>query len=145
MHSLNTVLKKFVKDFGLEGGAALTNLQKQWANIAGQTIASHTSPFTIRNSVLTLTVDTPQWMHHLSFVKEEMLAKLGKFNISEVRFRLGKLPAPAHTVTDNCERMLTDDDKRFIENTLRSIKDKDLKKSFRRLLTHALTKGKQTI
>jgi hypothetical protein len=145
MHSLNTVLKKFVKDFGLEGGAALTNLRKQWATIAGQTIASHTSPFTIRSSVLTLTVDTPQWMHHLSFVKEEMLDKLGKFNISEVRFRLGKLPAPAHTVTDNCERMLTADDKRFIENTLRSIKDKELKKSFRRLLTHALTQGKQTI
>jgi len=145
MHSLNTVLKKFVKDFGLEGGAALTNLQKQWANIAGQTIASHTSPFTIRNSVLMLTVDTPQWMHHLSFVKEEMLDKLEKFNISEVRFRLGKLPEAAHTVTDNCEKMLTDDDQRFIENTLKSIKDKELKKSFRRLLTHALTKGKQKI
>lgn len=145
MHSFNTVLNKFVKDFGLEGGAALTDLQKQWANIAGQTIASHTSPFTIKNSVLTLTVDTPQWMHHLSFVKEEILGKLEKFNISEVRFRLGKLPAPAHTVIDNCERMLTDDDKRYIENTLRRIKDKELKKSFRRLLTHALTKGKQKI
>ncbi|MEW6714901.1 MAG: DUF721 domain-containing protein [Nitrospirota bacterium] len=145
MHSFNTVLNKFVKDFGLEGGAALTDLQKQWANIAGQTIASHTSPFTIKNSVLTLTVDTPQWMHHLSFVKEEILGKLEKFNISEVRFRLGKLPAPAQTVTDNCERILTDDDKRYIENTLRNIKDKELKKSFRRLLTHALTKGKQKI
>jgi hypothetical protein len=145
MHSLNTVLKKIVKDFGLEGGAALINLRKQWANIAGQTIASHTSPFTIRHSVLTLTVDTPQWMHHLSFVKEQMLAKLEKFSISELRFRLGKLPAPAHTVTDNFERMLTDDDKCFIENTLKSIKDKELKKSFRSLLTHALTKGKQKI
>ena len=145
MHSLNTVLKKLVKDFGLEGGAALSNLRKKWENIAGQTIASHTSPFTIRNSVLTLTVDTPQWMHHLSFVKEEMLVKLEKFNISEVRFRLGKLPGPAHTVTDNCERMLTDDDKRFIENTLKSINDKELKKRFRSLLTHALTKGKQEI
>lgn len=145
MHSLNTVLKKFVKDFGLEGGDALTNLQKQWATIAGQTIASHTSPFTIKSSVLTLTVDTPQWIHHLSFVKEEMLDKLVKFNISEVRFRLGKLPVPAHTVTDNCERVLTEDDKRFIENTLKSIKDKELKKSFRRLLTHALMKGKQKI
>jgi hypothetical protein len=145
MHSLNTVLKKFVKDFGLEGGGALTDLRKQWVTIAGQTVASHTSPFTIKNSVLTLTVDTPQWMHHLSFVKEEMIDKLEKFNINEVRFRLGKLPAPAHTVTDNCERMLTDDDKRFIENTLKSIKDKELKKSFRRLLTHALMKGKQKI
>lgn len=145
MHSLNTILKKFVKDSGLEGGAALTVLQKQWANIAGQTIASHTSPFTIKNSILTLTVDTPQWMHHLSFVKEEMLDKLEKFNINEVRFRLGRLPAPAHPVTDNYERMLTDDDKSYIENTLRSIKDKELKKSFRRLLTHALTKGKQEI
>lgn len=145
MHSLNTVLKKFVKDFGLEGGAALTNLQKQWANIAGQTIASHTSPFTIRNSVLTLTVDTPQWMHHLSFVKEEMLGKLEKFSISEIRFTLGKLPEAAHTITDNCERMLTDNEQRFIENTLKSIKDKELKKSFRRLLTHAMTKGKQKI
>ncbi|MBI5674937.1 MAG: DUF721 domain-containing protein [Nitrospirae bacterium] len=145
MHSLNTVLNKFVKDFGLEGGAALTNLQKKWSDIAGQAIASHTSPFTIKNGVLILTVDTPQWMHHLSFLKEEILDKLEKFNVSEVRFKLGKLPAPAHTVADNCERMLTGDDKRFIENTLRSIKDKELKKSFRRLLTHALTTGKQKI
>ena len=145
MHSLNTVLNKFVKDFGLEGGAALTNLRKQWARIAGPAIALHTSPFTIRNSVLTLTVDSPQWMHHLSFVKEEMLAKLEKFNIREVRFRIGKLPAPLPAVTDNCERMLTDDDKNFIENTLKGIKEKELKKSFRILLTHALTKGKQKI
>lgn len=145
MHSLNTVLKKLVKDFGLEGGAALTNVRTQWVSIVGQTIASHTSPFTIKSSVLTLTVDTPQWMHHLSFAKDEMLGKLEKFNISEVRFRLGSLPAPAHTVTDNCEMILTDDDQRFIENTLKSIKDKELKKGFRKLLTHALTKGKHKI
>jgi len=145
MHSLNTVLRKFVKDFGLEGGAALIKLRREWANIAGQTIASHTSPFTIKSNVLTLTVDTPQWMHHLSFLKEEMLGKLDKFNISEIRFRIGKLPEAAQTVTDSCDRMLTDDDKQFISNTLKGIKDKELKKSFRRLLTHGLTKGRYKI
>jgi hypothetical protein len=142
MHSLNAVLNKFVKDFSLEGGTALIGLKKEWRSIVGQTIASHTSPFALSNSILTITVDSPQWMHHLSFSKEEISGRLEKFNITEVRFKLARLPAAPRPVADNSGRMLTDDDKRYIENTLKLLKDKELKKGFRKLITHSLTKGR---
>ena len=142
MHSLNSILRKFTKDFNLVGGAKLTTIKNHWENIVGHTIAAHTSPYILRSGTLTLTVDTPQWMHHLSFFKEEIKDKLKKYNVQEIHFRLGKLPERPKTETERSAIEISDSDTRYINNTLSTIKDKELKERFRTLLEHALTKGK---
>ncbi|RJQ19868.1 MAG: DUF721 domain-containing protein [Nitrospiraceae bacterium] len=144
MRSLHNILKAFIKDYGLEGGVALNAFRNQWAGIVGQTIAAHTAPDTMKSKVLTVIVDSPQWLHHLSFFREEIITKLRPFNVTDIRFRVGSLPEQSdgdQHRENNCE--LTDDDLRYIENTLGNVRDEELRESFRTLIVHGLTRGKR--
>ncbi|MEN8262773.1 MAG: DUF721 domain-containing protein [Nitrospirota bacterium] len=143
MQSLKGILRQFAKDFGIEGTVALKTIKNQWAGIVGQPIAVHTFPDTIKSKILTVIVDTPQWMHHLGFFKGELLQKLDGFDISEIRFRIGRLPETEKAIQEEMESDLTEDELRYIENTVKNLKDEELKEKFRKLITHGLTKGKK--
>ncbi|MCK5505126.1 MAG: DUF721 domain-containing protein [Thermodesulfovibrionia bacterium] len=143
MQPLRSILGKFAKDFGLEGGAVLNAIRKKWVDIVGQPISIHTFPDVIKAKILTLIVDTPQWMHHLSFFKEELSEKLKPYNVDGIRFRLGKLPRTVKEVHDEAELTLTDEDLRYVENTVKNIKDEELKEKFRALIMHGLAKRKK--
>ncbi len=144
MQHLRKILGQFVKDFGIEGGAALSVIKRQWNDIVGPAVAVHTAPDIIKGSVLTIIVDTPQWMHHLSFFKGDISEKLKSYNISvkDVRFRLGRIPEKTEIQSRKENIKLTEDDARFVENTIRHVKDEELRKTFKKFISHGLTKGK---
>lgn len=143
MQSLHHILNTFIKTYGLEGGVALNAIRSRWTEIVGQPISVHTFPDTIKGTVLTLIVDTPQWMHHLSFFKEEITKKLKPYKVSDIRLRIGRLPEQIKEEDSLDQGDLNEDDVRYIANTLRNIKDEELKEKFRTLIIHGLTKGKK--
>jgi hypothetical protein len=143
MYALNTILRKFIKDFDISSGVKLASIRTRWEGIVGGTIAAHTAPYTLKGRVLTLTVDTPQWLHHLSFFKEEIKGKLGDYQIEEIRFRIGSLPEKSHRKETDKDCEVSDSDQRYIANTLKGIKDSELKERLRSLLVHAITKGRR--
>lgn len=143
MYSLRNILGKLVRDYGISGGIALNVIRKQWTEIVGKTVAAHTFPDTVKNKVLMIVVDTPQWMHHLSFYKEEITAKLEHYDIKEIRFRRGKIPERVDIKKEIEESMLNEEDKRYLENTLRNLKDDELKAKFRILIKRGLIKEKR--
>jgi len=143
MQSLQNILRTFVKSYGLEGGVSLNALRNKWTDIVGQTISAHTCPDILKGNVLTIIVDTPQWMHHLSFFKEEIISKLKSYNVNEVRFRIGRLPEEPTEVRKAGDIDLSEDDLRYMENTLRNLKDEELREKFRTLIAHGLMKGKK--
>lgn len=143
MHSLNSILGRIIKDYGLEGGIVLRAVLKQWDKLVGGAIASHTSPVEIKGKLLTVNVDSPQWLHNLGFYKQDMLDKLTSFNISDIRFRIGKVAPRDNDESEAQEQMLGDDDLRYIENTLKDVKDEELRKTFRKLIVHGLSKGRK--
>ncbi|GBE38921.1 MAG TPA: DUF721 domain-containing protein [Nitrospirae bacterium] len=144
MQRAGTILKKFIGDYGLEAGLTFTRICDQWTKLVGETIAAHTYPDIVKGNTIFITVDTPQWMHHLSFYKQDICEKLRSYRITDVRFKLGKLPAadPALKGSDDSRVLktgpLSGADARYIENTVKSIKDDDLKRRLRELLEHAL-------
>lgn len=140
MQRVGSILKKFVSDYGLESGLTLTAIKNQWIGIVGHTIALHTSPDVIKGKTIFITVDTPHWMHHMGFYKQDILEKLKPYKIDGVRFKLGKLPERAVVEQAISDILLTEEDSRYIESTVKSIKDSELKERFRRLLTNALRK-----
>lgn len=142
MHSLRNILSKFVKDAGIEGGLALNNVRRQWEQIVGQTVSAHTSPDIIKGGILTIIVDTPQWMHHLSFYKDDISSKLGPFGIKGIRFRIGRLPVSAAEKEIIADAELSEEDLKYIDNTVRSIKDEELRNKFRNLIRKGLSKSK---
>jgi len=142
MHALQEILRKLAKNYGIEGGAVLNSIRRNWGNIVGKTIAIHTAPDTIKNRTLSIKVDTPQWMHHLSFFKEDIIEKLKSYNVKDVRFRIGRLSQKIEKTSKQDDVILSDDDQRYLENTINSVKDEELKEKFKSLISHGLTKGK---
>jgi hypothetical protein len=144
MQRVGSILKKFVNDYGLERGLTLTAIKNQWSILVGQTLAAHTSPDVIKGKTIFITVDTPQWMHHLSFYSQEILEKLKQYKIDKVRFRLGRLTESLNEELKVANPpQLTEEDSRYIENTIRSLKDDELKEKFRILLSDALRHKKR--
>jgi len=143
MEHLRKILGEYTKDLGIEGGLVLKAVRGKWADIVGPAVAAHTFPDIITSKVLTIIVDTPQWMHHLSFFKEDISEKLKFCNITGVRFRLGKIPEKTVSLIETEDLELSDEDRRYLENTLRNIEDEELKEKFRALIVHGLTKGKK--
>jgi predicted nucleic acid-binding Zn ribbon protein len=143
MQRAGNILKKFIRDYGLEAGPKLSAIKRQWVTLVGQTIAMHSFPDIITGSVLIITVDTPQWMHHLSFYKHDILDRLGAYNIKEIRFKLGKLPERKVESRDQEDSRLTEEDLSFIENTVKTIKDNELKQKLTSLLTRAFGRGRK--
>lgn len=141
MNSLRNILGKFVKDFGIEGGVTLNIARKRWVSVVGKPVAAHTFPDTVKGGTLTIIVDTPQWMHHLSFYKDDIVSKLKPLGITGVRFRLGRLPVSSpekHAAAAE----LSEEDLRYIENTVHGIEDEELKEKFRTLIRRGLTRNK---
>jgi hypothetical protein len=142
VHRLGNIIKKFVQDYGLGTGLELFAIRKEWHNLVGQTLAAHTFPDSLKSKTIFINVDTPQWLHHLGFYKQEILEKLKAYNITEVRFKLGKLPPPPATNHDDNASTLSDEDLEYIEGVIKSVKNEELRERFRTLLIHALTKGR---
>lgn len=145
MHSFNNIFNKFAKTIGLEICTRIHTIRKQWTDIVGEAIAGHTHPDIIKGKMLILTVDTPQWMHHIGFYKEDITVKLEPYGINEIRFRLGRLPESHHIIQRKDEPILSADDSKYLEDTLKGITDKELKETLRKLLTHGLTRGKTRV
>lgn len=143
MYPLHKILRKIVKSHGLEGGEVLNTLKKKWGSLMGQAIAAHTIPETVRNHILTIVVDTPQWMHHLSFYKEDIVAKLKPYNINGIRFRVGRVTAGTTKPVNAGTIELTDDESKYLDSVTKNISDEELRKQFQSLIAHGLTKGKR--
>lgn len=143
MQPFQSLLKKFAKDFKIEDGVVITALREKWVNLVGATIAVHTFPDMIKGKELTLIVDSPQWRHHLDFLKKDICDKLERYGINELKFRIGKIPESKGKLSKAVEAKLTEDDRRYIENTIKTVKDEEIKEAFRKFIAHGLTKGRK--
>lgn len=140
MQSFQSLLKKFAKGFKLEDGVVITALRDKWTALVGETIAVHTFPDMIKDRHLTLIVDSPQWRHHLDFLKKDICEKLERYGVDDLKFRIGKIPESRGKLSKAVEAQLTEDDLRYIENTIKNVKDEELKETFRKLIAHGLTR-----
>ena len=48
----------------------------EWTSTVGATIAAHARPAQLRRGVLVVSVDGPEWMHELQYVKRDVCTKL---------------------------------------------------------------------
>ena len=143
MQSFQSLLKKFAKGFKIEDGVVISALRDKWTDLVGETIAAHTFPDMIRDRQLTLIVDSPQWRHHLDFLKNDICEKIGRYGVDGLKFRIGKIPESKGKLSKAVEAQLTEDDLRYIENTIKNVKDDELKETFRKFIAHGLTKKKK--
>ena len=111
-----------------------------WEQAVGSRIASHAVPAAFRDGTLTLTVDSAPWMQQLTYLKQELIAKvngeLGEEMVKDIFMKAGrvKVPAPPATPWVKERRQLSEDELSWITEQSQSVTDPELRAVFERLI-----------
>lgn len=93
IHVPSEYLDDLLKAVGLSEGVDEERLKTVWKDVAGDFVAQHTVPDSIRNGVLVLRVVQPAMKFHLQQMSGKLLEnlhrELGVENIKQVVFKIG--------------------------------------------------------
>jgi predicted nucleic acid-binding Zn ribbon protein len=93
MDSLREILPRMIKTLGLQKRFEAEIVILKWRQIVGEDIATNTRPGKISRRVLTVAAKNAVWAHHLSTLKEEIIAKINAFAgekaVSDIKFLAG--------------------------------------------------------
>ncbi len=93
--SLEGILGGMARRLGLETKLAELRLRRRWAETVGPQIAAHTRPDHIRFKKLYLLVRDSVWLHQLTFLKPDMLARInaeaGGEAVTDIILRVGEI------------------------------------------------------
>jgi predicted nucleic acid-binding Zn ribbon protein len=91
--ALGDLVPRVLKSVGLEQRLHQSRLCHQWASLVGPDIARHAQPVSLRNKILTVSVDHPTWHFAMRSLKAEFLAKIcqriGPQIVRDIVFRIG--------------------------------------------------------
>lgn len=76
---LSEILKELKATTDLGQRLEEAEIWEHWQEIAGPQIAPHAAPVAIREGTLVIAVDSPVWMHKISYKKTEIIDKSNKF------------------------------------------------------------------
>jgi predicted nucleic acid-binding Zn ribbon protein len=144
--SAGSTLQRVLRELGVDRIMKRHTIWSTWDQVVGDQVAAHTHPEFLSGQCLFVAVDQPTWLHHLSFLKGQILENihrwLGSDEISEIRFRLGTLPPreeaprtaaakphgaePSPAVLQEIESCLSSPLPAALETVLRRVLAKDL-------------------
>lgn len=94
MH-IGNILEGSVSRFRTGSDGEIARIWSLWQSAVGDLIAQNTRPASFRGSLLTINVSSSAWLHHLTFLKPELITKvnqaLGGELIKELRFKIGNI------------------------------------------------------
>lgn len=74
--SLSNILQGALQPYRNEFDDKLSVLINQWPIVAGSVAAAHCQPFAIKDQKLFVKVDSAAWLHHLQFLKDDLINKV---------------------------------------------------------------------
>jgi predicted nucleic acid-binding Zn ribbon protein len=93
IHSAEKFIAAILRSAGLEDGLNEDQVRTAWKDLAGDFIAGHTEPVSVKSGHLILRVTQPAMRFHLEQMKPMLLtrirAQLGENRIKSVKFTLG--------------------------------------------------------
>ncbi len=93
IHAANQFIAAVLRSAGAEDGIHEDELRAAWKELAGDFIARHSQPVSVRGGHLVLRVTQPAMRFHLEQMKPMLLARirehLGQDRIQSVKFSLG--------------------------------------------------------
>lgn len=98
LHSLRDILSTVYSAQEWTTPWRLFRLLRDWPAIVGTEVARLTTPAFFRRETLWIYVQDSAWMHHLQYVKPDLLGRinrhLGEQPIADLRWQLQPLPPP---------------------------------------------------
>lgn len=93
VHPASQFVSAILRAAGAEDGLHEDQVRATWKELAGDFIASHTEPISVKNGHLVLRVTQPAMRFHLEQMKPLLLtrirAQLGEDRINSIKFSLG--------------------------------------------------------
>lgn len=84
-------LDRIARRLGGPSATAATAVFSRWADLVGADIAAHATPVSLRDGVLTLSVDHPAWATQLRYMTADLLHRLADTtgrDVREIRLRV---------------------------------------------------------
>ena len=104
LDSFGSILAVLAPRLGLERKLFEARLRRQWPDIVGEPIATHTRPHQIRFKKLTIFVHNSVWLQQLTFLKPVLLQKVntmaGESLVTEIVLRIGEFASDHVTVAE---------------------------------------------
>jgi len=144
----DSLLAPLIGDLGIRDGVRLAGIRKDWSSIFADPVPLHTYPLMLSRDELLVAVDSPVWLQELQFYKENIVKKLASYGVKAVRFRIGRVSAPAEPEGRSRKagiRSLTDKELAFIQEEAAKIRDDSLKETLKTTMKKAITSGKTKI
>jgi len=93
IHQPSEYLDELLKAVGLSDGVDEERLKTAWSSVAGEFVAKHSVPDSIRDGVLVLRVLQPAMKFHLQQMSAQLLEnlhrELGKGTVKRIVFKIG--------------------------------------------------------
>jgi predicted nucleic acid-binding Zn ribbon protein len=75
-----------------EAEAGMLEVWKEWDRVVGEETARNARPAAFKGSILLVQVSSPVWIHHLQFLKADLLsdlnAALGRRRVTDIKFKV---------------------------------------------------------
>jgi predicted nucleic acid-binding Zn ribbon protein len=78
VHRLRESLAEVAADLRLDDPATVGGVINGWAAAVGPAVAGHARPRTLREGILVVEVDSPEWATQLRYLEEDILRRLGR-------------------------------------------------------------------
>ncbi len=108
LDSFGSILAVLAPRLGLESKLFEARLRRQWPDIVGEPIATHTRPDQIRFKKLTILVHNSVWLQQLTFLKPVLLQNVntmaGESLVTEIVLRIGEFASNPVTVAEVINR-----------------------------------------
>jgi hypothetical protein len=69
---LGDLLGPAARSFGVQDPKVVSALWRRWAEVVGESIASHAEPTSLRDGVLKVRADSPVWATEINYLAEEI-------------------------------------------------------------------------
>jgi predicted nucleic acid-binding Zn ribbon protein len=87
------VLTELLKAFRPEAEQGMLRLWRVWDRVVGADIARNARPAAFKGSILLVHVTSSTWLHHLQYLKSDLVARLnddlGQAVVSDINFKVG--------------------------------------------------------
>ncbi len=114
-------------------------LRKNWHEIVGKAMASHSTPMGVYNKVLTVNVDDPIWIQEFTLNKDEIRNNIINFFgdksltgvFDSIRFQNGEIKGHLPVKKIKFTGRVDPNTLKKIDETLKNLEDKELKEALR--------------
>lgn len=141
--TLASVITSF-SNLGIPARIREYTVKKIWAGCVGGSISKKTYPTRLIGQTLYCSAASAAWLTELNYQKKDIIEKInaaiGEEAVTQIIFRIGTIEPPQEIKLETGpSRTLTDEEKRFIEETAEPVPDEELKELIKRAFEKSKT------